>query len=207
MSIPCDTISYQNLGHFFRQMRLDYELVQDINSGGTAFEKAWADLCDKYQKLVFHIIHNDFSALRDDAEDLCQEVFYRLFKNIQGLELSPGEDLIPIVRTYLRNLCIDEIRKRRGATIVDIELEAIPGVFEETETASLNADVFEWLSKSFHLLGETCRKLIAERIYKETPYSDLEKTFKRTQGALRTQVNECKKSWMQIYGRLGGPEL
>jgi RNA polymerase sigma factor (sigma-70 family) len=189
-------------------MRDDSMLVSVFNSGGAEAQSAWDEICDKYRNLVFHVVNEDFPSLREEAEDLAQEVFMRLYKSLSILEIGPCENLKPVLKTYLKNLCIDALRRRGRSKTIDGEPENLrPDGGANYEQSIFKREVFECLRRSLDLLGETCRQLISERIFVETSYEELAARLGGTHGALRQKLNECKKSWMKMYSRIGGPEL
>jgi RNA polymerase sigma-70 factor (ECF subfamily) len=82
---------------------------------------------DYYPRIVFYIRHS-FPSLRNEAEDLCQEVFVRA----QGSTLieADGHPARPWLYAVARNLCIDRLRKtRKGTTYLS---DADNGSLEDT---------------------------------------------------------------------------
>ena len=83
------------------------DLVQRCLEGDTA---AWDALVRIYWKRVFNIAYK-FVAQVDEAEDLTQEIFVKLFRALPTFDRRASFD------TWLtrvsRNLCIDRYRRRR----------------------------------------------------------------------------------------------
>ncbi len=72
--------------------------------------EAWDELIDLYGKRLFNLALQ-FSGSREEAEDLTQEIFLRLFENLRSYR---GE--VPLIAWALRlsrNLCIDHYRHHR----------------------------------------------------------------------------------------------
>lgn len=90
-------------------------------------EDAWEDLVDRYGPRIFGLALH-FAGNREDAEDLTQEVFVRLHRNLGSYR---GE--VPLAGWALRlsrNLCIDHFRKarieRRWRAVAGEVLETLP---------------------------------------------------------------------------------
>jgi RNA polymerase sigma-70 factor (ECF subfamily) len=77
-------------------------------------EKAYRELVERYQAQVYHL------ALRmvrrsEDAEDLTQETFVRMFRALSRYD--PSRPFAAWLFTIASRLCIDHIRRRRAGTI------------------------------------------------------------------------------------------
>jgi len=67
--------------------------------------KLWKD---HYPRIVFYIRHS-FPTLKNEAEDLCQEVFVRT--QASTISLTDAFSARPWLYAVTRNLCIDRLRK------------------------------------------------------------------------------------------------
>lgn len=90
-------------------------------------EDAWESLVDRYGGRIFTLALH-FAKTREDAEDLTQEIFVRLYRNLRSYR---GD--VPFAGWALRlsrNLCIDHYRKsrgeRRGRDLGEAFLEELP---------------------------------------------------------------------------------
>lgn len=73
-------------------------------------EEAWADLVDRHGRRLYNLALQ-FAGTREEAEDLTQEIFLRLFQSLRSYR---GE--VPLLGWALRlsrNLCIDHYRRTR----------------------------------------------------------------------------------------------
>ena len=89
----------------FRQIvkMTDADLIAQIKCGNT---NAFRFLVSKYQRLVWHMVLR-MVRQQEDAEDICQEVFIRVFRNINGYrgdsKLSTWKLNCPDMETKLLN--------------------------------------------------------------------------------------------------------
>lgn len=74
-------------------------------------ERAFTMLYDMYSKSLFSVITNLISN-RDDAEDVLQEVFVKIWKNIDSYSESKGR-LYTWMLNIARNTTIDKLRSKR----------------------------------------------------------------------------------------------
>lgn len=72
-------------------------------------EQAYQDLMRRYEGYIYRLCHN-FSGTREDALDLTQETFLRVFQGLDTYQLN--RPFKPWLRQVAVNTCIDFLRKR-----------------------------------------------------------------------------------------------
>jgi RNA polymerase sigma-70 factor, ECF subfamily len=73
-------------------------------------DDAWRELVDRFGSKVYAISYH-FTMKREDAEELSQEIFLKLFENLHRYD--GGFPLIAWIVSLSRNLCIDRYRRRK----------------------------------------------------------------------------------------------
>lgn len=97
----------------------DDELINQIKMGN---EQAAEELINRYYKAIFRYCKWHCASM-EKAEDLTQETFYRLFKNLSGY--NGKQKFKAYLYTIANHLCVDESRKipfyplEDGENIVD----------------------------------------------------------------------------------------
>ncbi len=118
---------------------------------------AFAQLVREHQGMVFSVAYN---FLRDSAraEELAQETFLHLFRNLKAIE-SPAH-LVYWLRKVIGHRCIDESRRRtrRGGTVA-LEAVAEPAAERKERDPFLSAA----LRKMVAALPETQRAVVVLR--------------------------------------------
>lgn len=77
----------------------------------TGDELAWEAFVRQFQSRVFGLAYH-YTTQAEDARDLAQEVFIRIYEN---LALIPDEDgCLPWILRITRNACIDHLRRRKA---------------------------------------------------------------------------------------------
>lgn len=104
---------YYGIKHIMKEEILDEQLAVKYLAGD---EKALEILIGRYLRYVYNFIAR-FIGERKEAEDLTQEVFLRVWKNIKKFDRKRS------FKTWLfsiaRNICIDYFRRRKRAVPVD----------------------------------------------------------------------------------------
>lgn len=77
----------------------------------------FGELVETYSDKVFAIAYKTLAKYgqenRSDAEDIVQETFIKIFKNIKRFYDLEREEIIPLLVIYTRNTAIDFLRKRK----------------------------------------------------------------------------------------------
>ena len=93
-------------------------------------DDAWRDLVDRFGQKVYAIAYH-FTMRREDAEELSQEIFLKLFENLHRYD--GGFPLVAWILSVSRNLCIDRYRRRKRE-------KSFRFVSDEAVTALLKSD-------------------------------------------------------------------
>ncbi len=91
-------------------------------------EEAFRELMDRYQRRTYWIAHNLLSNY-ESAQDISQEAFLRVFRNLQRFDLK--KNFYTWLYQIVVNLCIDRLRKLSRDRTVD--LDGVGGVPDESQ--------------------------------------------------------------------------
>src|SRR5262249_10169419 len=83
------------------------DLVERCRKGD---DEAWRQMVDHLGQRVYSVAYH-FTLKREDAEELSQEVFLKIFENLHRYDGS--YPLLAWVVSLARNLCIDRYRRRK----------------------------------------------------------------------------------------------
>ena len=73
-------------------------------------DEAWRELVDRFGQKVYSVAYH-FTLKREDAEELSQEIFLKIFENLHRYD--GGFPLVAWIVSLSRNLCIDRYRRRK----------------------------------------------------------------------------------------------
>lgn len=112
-------------------------------------------LVNQHQRRVYSLAHHMLGDAQE-AEDVTQEVYIRLWKRMDWVVLDEAR---PWLLHVTRNLCIDQLRKRKPN--VEMEVEPACDRTENTPQGSLErSQLSGWLKASIAKLKEPYKSLV-----------------------------------------------
>lgn len=183
-----------------------YLLEKSKNGDVEAFEY----LVNKYQKKVFNI------ALRmmgnyDDAGELAQEAFIKIFKSIKSFKEE--STLSTWIYRIATNVCLDEMRKRKKRWILslDEEIQAEDGeiqrqVEDHAPTPDIIAEINDTksvINKAIEKLPEDYRTVIVLRDLQGFSYEEIAKIIDKPDGTVKSRINRARKELKEILLKNG----
>src|SRR5436853_6071749 len=89
-------------------------LVRRCISGDAA---AWEEIVQRYHRRIYNICYR-FAGSADDAQDLTQDVFIKMYRTLQTYDVDRGA-FVTWVTTITRNLLVDHFRKTKQDRMTD----------------------------------------------------------------------------------------
>ena len=169
-------------------------------------ELAWEAIVRQYRRKVFNVAYK-FVGRHDEAEDLTQDIFLKIFKSLETFDRRAN------FQTWLisvsRNLCIDHYRSVRK------ERETID---RDTDTAELSAaapgqgqiaaleqrDRVELLREALAALPKTLRTAVLMRDLQELSYHEIAKALKLPEGTVKSRINRGRSELARQIKKLRG---
>lgn len=177
-------------------------LLEKAKNGDVlAFEK----LITEYQKKVFNIAFRMVGNY-DDASELTQEVFIRVFKSLKNFkEQSLFSTWIYKITT---NVCLDEIRKRkkRKAVYLDEEIkldenEVKRQIEDDKPTPEMIAEkneISKAVNDAIESLSEEHRTVIVLRDLQGFSYEEIAKITSCPEGTVKSRINRARQALKEI---------
>ena len=78
---------------------------------------AWEEIVQRYHRRIYNICYR-FAGSADDAQDLTQEVFIRMYRTLNSYDVARGA-FMTWVTTLSRNLLVDHFRKTKHDRLTD----------------------------------------------------------------------------------------
>src|ERR1700733_12599764 len=100
-------------------------LVRRCVAGDAA---AWEEIVQTYNRRIYNICYR-FAGSSDDAEDLTQEVFIKMYRTLASYDPSKGA-FVTWVTTITRNLLVDHFRKTKQDRMTD-SMDTAPSEHED----------------------------------------------------------------------------
>jgi RNA polymerase sigma-70 factor (ECF subfamily) len=163
-------------------------LIQRCLDGDQA---AWDAIVRQHWRKVFNIAYK-FVGRHDEAEDLTQDVFLKIFKSLNTFDRRAN------FQTWLfsvsRNLCIDHyraVRKERQTINRDVDTsELAPASTGTSQLAALEQrDRVELLRAALDRLAPTLRAAVMMRDIQELTYQEIATSLRLPEGTVKSRIN------------------
>jgi len=180
----------------------DAQLVERCVSGQDA---AWEELIKSHSRRVYSICFR-FTNNGSEAQDLTQEVFLRVFKNLKSFR--SGEGLFVVWLTRLtRNLLIDHYRRTRMDRATDSledqasALEENPAMMARTEGMLAGREASELLQAALQKLSPDLRETVILRDLEELEYREIAQVLNVPEGTVKSRLNRGRAELARVLKR------
>ena len=154
-------------------------------------QQAWEAIVQQHRRRVFNVAYK-FVGKHDEAEDLTQDIFLKLFKSLDTFDRRAN------FQTWLisvsRNLCIDHYRRvRKERETVDRDVDAgelTPASGELSPFVVLErSDRRELLRRGLDGLAPTLRSAVMLRDIHELSYQEIADRLGVPEGTVKSRIN------------------
>jgi RNA polymerase sigma-70 factor (ECF subfamily) len=173
-------------------------LIERCLSGDQA---AWEDIVRLYRRKVFNIAYK-FVGRHDEAEDLTQDVFLKLFKSLRTFDRRANFSTWLI--SVSRNLCIDHYRRvRRERELVNHDVTLGRPTDAGTPQAVLERrDRVAMLRAALEKLAPSLRAAIMLRDIQELSYQEIAERLGVPEGTVKSRINRGRTELARQLARL-----
>lgn len=182
----------------------DAQLVERCLKGE---ETAWEDLVKTHTRRVYSICYR-FTSKDSEAQDLTQEVFLRVFKNLRSFRSGEGTFAVWLSR-LTRNLLIDHYRRTRNERATDsIEdqmatLEEKTASLGRTDAALAGREASEVLQQALGKLSPELRETVILRDLEELEYREIAGVLNVPEGTVKSRLNRGRAELARFLKRQG----
>jgi len=171
-------------------------------------QAAWEAIVRQYWRKVFNTAYK-FVGRHEQAEDLTQEIFLKIFKSLDTFDRRAN------FQTWLisvsRNLCIDHYRRvRKERETIDHQVDAnelSPISHEPSPMAGLERrDRVSLLRHAMAKLPDTLRTAVLMRDIQEMTYQEIADSLRLPEGTVKSRINRGRTELARHVKRLGGPD-
>ena len=170
---------------------------------------AWEAIVRQYRRKVFNVAYK-FVGRHDEAEDLTQDIFLKIFKSLSTFDSRAN------FQTWLisvsRNLCIDHyrsVRKERETINRDVDAsELMPIAKGQSQIAMLEQrDRVELLREAMSALPSTLRTAVLMRDIQELSYHEIAEQLKLPEGTVKSRINRGRNELARQIRILRGEQF
>lgn len=161
--------------------------VGDSQAGAVIFDHFFSQI---YRFLLARLGH------RETAQDLVQEVFLKVVRNIQSFNPSAG-DFTPWIWQIARNTLIDHFRQKKPQYLEDMEQHgaAIP---DSGDGVHASAELRE-IMNIVRQLNEDEQELFQLHFISDLSYTDLAAVTGKTEANLRVAVHRLRQKILKQH--------
>jgi RNA polymerase sigma-70 factor (ECF subfamily) len=180
----------------------DAQLVERCLGGD---ETAWEDLVRLHTRRVYSICYR-FTSRDSESQDLSQEVFLRVFRNLRSFRSGEGSFVVWLTR-LTRNLLIDHYRRTRSERATD-SIEDQLGMLEEktvslghTDSVLAGREASEVLQGALCRLSPELRETVILRDLEEMEYREIAQVLNVPEGTVKSRLNRGRAELARVLKR------
>lgn len=183
----------------------DRELVKRCREGDNS---AWADLVGAYTRKIYNLCYR-FTGRSQDAEDLAQEVFIKVFQTLRSYDPVQGTFLTWLNRVA-RNHLVDHYRrtkKDRLTSSLDEELTTLaekPSAEQGPGGRIASREVKEQLQVALNQLSPDLREAVILRDLHDFDYQEIAQILEVPQGTVKSRINRGRLELASVLKRMEG---
>ncbi len=179
----------------------DEKVVERCLQGDDA---AWEMVVNQYARRIYNLTYR-YTARRDEAEDLTQEVFIRVYQNLKSFRSESGSFQNWIMRVG-RNLVIDHYRRTRryqqaagteemeNMNLKDDKISSPQRIAEQSEAA-------RFLSEGLQALSPELKEAIILRDLEGMPYLEIAELLGIPEGTVKSRINRARLELAKLLTR------
>jgi len=184
-------------------------LVRRCVAGDSA---AWQEIVQQYHRRIYNICYR-FSGSPDDASDLTQEVFIKIYRTLGTFDSSRAA-FMTWVTTVTRNLLVDHFRKGKYDRVTE-SLEAAPGgqedgltLGEQLQDQSISPErrvqrlqVQKVVHEALQKLSPELREALILRDLQDMDYKEIAQVLKIPEGTVKSRINRGRTELARLLQR------
>ena len=178
-------------------------------------QHAWQQLVVSQHRRIYGICYR-FTGSATDAEDLTQDVFLKLYRNLASFDVQKG-NFNTWLTTLARNLLVDHFRRTRlerasdsldasltgeddGATLAGRLADPRPS--QETRAAGLELKAV--IQQALAQLSPELREAVVLRDLEDMDYKDIAQVLRIPEGTVKSRISRGRGELARLLQRIEG---
>jgi RNA polymerase sigma-70 factor (ECF subfamily) len=178
-------------------------------------QQAWAQLVSSQHRRIYGICYR-FTNSATDAEDLTQDVFIKVYKNLNTYDLAKGS-FQTWMTTLARNLLVDHFRRTRldrasdsldaslgadedGPTLGDRLVDT--GISQEKHVAGLELKAA--IQEALKQLSPELREAVILRDLEDMDYKEIAQVLRIPEGTVKSRISRGRGELARLLQRIEG---
>jgi RNA polymerase sigma-70 factor (ECF subfamily) len=167
---------------------------------------AWDLVVARFRRKVFHIAYK-FTGKHDEAEDLTQEIFLKVFRSLD--KFNRDADFSTWLSSVARNYCIDRYRasKREREVVVEdlVAFDLAPASFGNPHRTLEDKDRRSLLRRGLDLLPDKLREAVVLRDLQGLTYQEMADSLHLPEGTVKSRINRGREELSRMLLRTQQP--
>ena len=190
-------------------VQIVHGLIRRCVSGDAA---AWEEIVQRYHRRIFNICYR-FAGSSDDAQDLTQEVFIKMYRTLDSYDVERGA-FMTWVTTMTRNLLVDHFRKHKQDRVTD-SLDAAPSEHEDAQPLSdkieykgpapdsqvQSGEAQSAVHEALQKLSPELREAVILRDLQDFSYQEVAAVLKVPEGTVKSRINRGRAELARLLTR------
>jgi RNA polymerase sigma-70 factor (ECF subfamily) len=173
---------------------------------------AWEEIVQRYNRRIYNICYR-FAGSGDDAQDLTQEVFIKMFRTLSSYDVERGA-FMTWVTTITRNLLVDHFRKSKQDRMTE-SLDTTPSEHEDAmplsekiedkapaaDASVQSREARELIHSALQKLSPELREAVILRDLQDMDYKDIATVLKVPEGTVKSRINRGRAELARLLQR------
>ena len=163
---------------------------------------AWDGIVARFRRKVFHIAYK-FTGKHDEAEDLTQEIFLKVFRSLD--KFNRDADFSTWLGSVARNYCIDHYRasKREKEVLVEdlLAFDMAPAPSGNPHRALEDHDRRSFLRRGLEALPAKLREAVVLRDLQGLTYQEMAERLRLPEGTVKSRINRGREELARLLLR------
>lgn len=184
-------------------------LVRRCVAGDSA---AWEEIVQRHHRRIYNICYR-FAGTSDDAQDLTQEVFIKMYRTLKTYDVGKGA-FMTWVTTVTRNLLVDHFRKTKQDRMTD-SLDTPSSEHEDAQPLSMqiadpsrppdsqvqSRETREAVHQALQKLSPELREAVILRDLQDMDYKEIAGALKVPEGTVKSRINRGRAELARLLQR------
>ena len=178
--------------------------------GGDA--QAWEEIVQRHHRRIYNLCYR-FAGSAEDAQDLTQEVFIRMYRTLKSYDLGRGS-FMTWVTTITRNLLVDHFRKSKQQRLTD-SLDTVSSEHEDAmplgeriedkgappDAGVQGRETREIVHRALQKLSPELREAVILRDLQDMDYREIAVVLKVPEGTVKSRINRGRAELGRLLQR------
>jgi len=185
------------------------QLVRRCLAGDSS---AWEDIVRLHNRRIYSLCYR-FTSSQDDAQDLTQDVFIRVYRTLASYDADKGA-FTTWIMTLTRNLLVDHFRRSKQDRVTD-SIDA--GLGEEEDSLSLSnrledrgptpddrlasKETQKLVQQALARLSPELREAVILRDLQDMDYKEIAKVLRVPEGTVKSRINRGRTELGRLLSR------